>query len=198
MIIIVLLVGCGNSSKFEGQYSGEDLKAVLITEKSLPRGAKIEDCKVVRGKLPLALMESEYKSIRDKVNKTRLDYRSCLTRGLDAAAQKNAKALADIQTLIQEKSISLASTSPEYLFVLANVEERGASNRGPVGYITVFDPESMEKVDMMQVTRPLYNNAVMVTEAINGALSDPVATTDAASLKCDNPVVEFILGCNPK
>ena len=195
---MLLFMGCNNSSKFEGNFNGDTLKAVQITEKSLPRGTKIEDCKVVKGKLPLALMETEYKSVRDKVNKARLDYRSCVTRGLNAAAQKNVETLVEIQNLIRDKSEALESTSPEYLFVLAKVKERSAKKDGNYGYIAVFDSNTLEKVDLMQVTTPLFNNAVMVTEALDSTLSDPTSNVAVTSLKSKNPIVEFIMSCNPK
>ena len=198
IILMVMFVGCGNGSKFEDNFSGDDLKAVKITEKSLPRGAKIEECQVVKGKFPLALMDTEYKSVRDKVNKARLDYRSCVTRGLNEAAQKNAATLEEVQNLIREKSKTLEAASPEYLFVLAKVKERSANKDGLFGYIGVFDSKTMEKVDIIQVTTPVFNNAVMATEAVDGTLGDPASTGDATSLKSDNPIVEFILGCTPK
>lgn len=196
IILTGILIGCSNGSKFEVQFSGDELKAVQITEKSLPRGAKIEDCQVVKGKLPLALLETEYKSVRDKVNKARLDYRSCITRGLNAAAQKNVETLQEIQNMIRAKSEALESTSSDYIFVLAKVRERAANK--DFGYITVFDSKTLEKVDLIQVTTPIFNNAVMATEALDGTLSDPSANTDISSLKSKNPIVEFILGCNPK
>lgn len=198
VILLMTAVSCGSGSRFEGQFSGDELKAVKITQKSLPRGARIEDCRVVKAKLPLALMEPQYKSVRDKAFKARLDYRSCITRGLEAAAQKNEETLAEIQNLICDKSESLESTSPEYLFVLAKVKEPSAIKEGLYGYIGVFDIETMEKVDIIQVTTPLYNNAVMVTEALNGTLSNPMSNGDTTSLKVENPIVEFILGCTPK
>lgn len=198
VILAAIFMGCGNGSKFDGNFSGDELKAVQITEKSLPRGAKIEDCKVVKAKLPLALLDTEFKSVRDNVNKARLDYRACITRGLNEAAQKNVETLAEIQNLILEKSETLESASPEYLFVLVKVRERSATKEDVFGYIAVFDPKTMEKVDIIQVTTPVFNNAVMVTEALDGTLSDPASNGDIATLKTDSPIVEFILSCTPK
>lgn len=198
LILMLISLSCNNTSKFEERFSGKELKAVLLTEKSLPHGAKIEDCKVIQGKLPLALLQNEYKSVRDNVNKARLDYRTCLTRGLNTAAQKNVDMLNEIQMLIQEKSQSLEASSQEFIFVMATVKERSTNKNVLTGYIAVFDPETLEKVDFIQVNRPLYNNAVMVTEALNGTLSDPTANDETESLKSDNPIVNFILGCEPK
>lgn len=196
--LMMIFMGCGNGSKIEENFSGDDLKAVQITERSLPRGAKIEDCQVVKSKLPLALLETEYKSVRDKVNKARLDYRSCITRGLNEAANKNVETLVEIQNMILEKSKALESASTEYLFVLAKVKERSTNINGLYGYIAIFDSKTLEKVDIMQVTTPLFNNAVMLTEALDGTLSDPSAIYDSTSLNSNNPIVKFILGCNPK
>lgn len=195
---MALCIGCSNGSKFEGNFSGNDLKAVKLTEKSLPGGAVMEDCRVVTEKLPLALLDTEYKSVRDKVNKARIDYRTCMTRGLDAAALKNVETLVEIQNLIQDKSRSLKASSPEYLFVLAKARESSAGKEGIYGYIGVFDPHTLEQVDFIQVTTPLLNNAVMQTEALNGTLANPTANSDGSSLKSDNPIVEFILSCTPK
>lgn len=199
IIFIVIFISCSNNSKFEGNFSGDELKAVKITEKSLPRGAKIEDIQVVKEKLPLALMETEYKSVRDRVYKARLDYRACMTRGLNAAAQKNAETLVEIQNIIREKAETLESASPQYLFVLAKTKERASNNEEKLfGYIAVFDSNTLEKVDFMPVTTPLYNNAVMIAEALNGTLSNPSSTGDSESLKIENPVVQFIVNCTPK
>lgn len=198
-ILMFTLFGCSKGSKFDDKFSGDDLKAVKITEKLLPKGAEIEDCEVVRGKLPLALLEDKYKNTRDLVNKARIDYRTCMTRGLNDAAQKNVETLAKTQDQIREKSRSLEESSPEHMFVLAKVKEKRSNNKeGLTGYIAVFDAGTLEKVDMMQVTTPLYNNAVMVTEALNGRLADPSSGAESTSLKSDNPVVAFILGCTPK
>lgn len=197
LILTAVLIGCGKTSNFENQFSGDDLKAVLIMEKSLPRGSRIEECKVVKGKLPLACMETEYKLIRDEAYKARLDYRACVTRGLESAAKKNVDLLVELQNTIREKSESLNSSSPEYLFVLAKVKERTGKS-GLSGYITILDAKTLEKVKTLQVTTPLYNNAVMVTEALNGTLANPTYTGDASSVKSDNPIVNFILSCNPK
>lgn len=193
----LLMVSCGGGSvKIDSNLSSEEAQAVLKTEKSLPGGAKMESYQVVKSKLPLALLESEYKSYRDKANKARIDYRTNITRGLDQVAQKNLETLKDLQTDIVEKSANLESTSPEYIFVLADVKERERRDGKLSGYISIFDPQNLEQVDLIQVTTPLYNNAVMVTEALQGTLSNP--TQDEENPKSSNPVVNFILQSNPK
>ncbi|MCH5234627.1 MAG: hypothetical protein J1E16_04980 [Muribaculaceae bacterium] len=196
-IIGVLFASCGGSSvKIDSNLNSEEANAVIKTEKSLPRGAKMESYEVVKSKLPLALLAEEYKDYRDQAYKARLDYRVNMTRGLQQVAEKNLQTLQNIQNIIKEKSKNLESTSPEYIFVLAEVKERERNDGKLTGYISVFDSNDLEQVDLIQVTTPLYNNAVMVTEALEGTLENPDQNTD--NLKSSNLIVNFILNSNPK
>lgn len=196
-IFFMMAVSCSiNSVKIDQTLSKEEAQAVVNTEKSLPRSAKIESYEVVKLKLPLSLLESEYKSYRDQVNKARIDYRTNMTRGLKQVAEKNIETLINIQNAIVEKSGSIESSSPEYIFVLANVKERERKDGKLSGYIAVYDQTNLEQVDLIQITTPLYNNAVMVTEALDGTLADP--NQDIQNIKSSNPIVNFILKSNPK
>lgn len=196
-LTVILFEACGGgSAKIDPNLSQEEIQVVKKTEKSLPRGASIESYEVVKSKLPLALLDSEYKDLRDQVNKARIDYRTNMTRGLQQVAEKNVESLQNIQNVIIEKSADLESTSPEYLFGLATVKERERKDGKLSGYIAVFDQTNLEQVDLIQVTTPLYNNAVMVTQALNKTLSDPSQNND--NLNSSNPVVNFILNSNPK
>lgn len=193
----LILASCGGGSvKIDPNLSPEERQAVVKTEKSLGKGAQIESYEVVKAKLPLALLDNEYKSLRDDAYKARLDYRTNMTRGLQQVAQKNLETLQNIQNIILEKSASLESQSPEYIFVLANVKEKTRRDGKLSGYIAVYDPSNLEQVDLIQVTTPLYNNAVMVTEASNGTLCN--LEQNIENLKSSNPVVSFILNSNPK
>lgn len=193
----LLLNSCGTGSvKIDPNLSSEEAQAVVKTEKSLPRSAKIESYEVVKSTLPLAMLENEYKGIRDQVNKARLDYRTNLTRGLQQVAEKNVETLQTIQKQIVEKSAAIANSSPEYIFVLTKVKEGERRDGKLSGYIAIYDPANIEQVDLVQVTTPLYNNAVMMTEALNGTLSNPAS--DNENITSMNPVVNFILSSNPK
>lgn len=162
----------------------------------MPKSAKIESYEVVKAKLPLALLDVEYKNLRDQANKACIDYHTNITRGLKQVAQKNIETLQSIQELIIEKSVELESSSPEYLFVLANVKEKERNDKKLSGFIAVYDPVSLDQVDLIQVTKPLYNNAVMMTEALSGDLVNP--DQDKDTITSDNPIVNFILHSNPK
>lgn len=204
--LLALLVGIGLTScggggaaKLDPNMSDRDRKVVEKTEKSLSRGDVIENVSVVTCKLPLALLEPEYKGTRDQVNKARLDYVNCLKRGLEQPAQKQLQILSEIQKGIVEKNANLSGTSPDYIFVLADVKERSRRDGNLSGYIAVYDASNLEEVDLIQVTKPLYNNAVMVTEALQGSLDNPdTFSQDSANVKSDNPVVNFILQSHPK
>lgn len=196
-ILVVLFTSCGNNSiKIDDNLSPEEAQAVLKTEKSLPRGAKIESYEVVKSKLPLALLDAEYKNLRDQAYKARLDYRTNITRGLHQIAQKNIETLQHIQNTILENSTNLDSTSAEYIFVLASVKEKERRDGNLTGFIAVYDLNNLDQVDLLQITTPLYNNAVMVTEALNGTLVNP--SQDGENLTSPNPIVNFILHSNPK
>lgn len=199
-LLLVMMSGCGGGSvKFDSGMSEQDREAVLKTKSSLSSGDKMESFSVVTSKLPLALLEPEYKSVRDEVNKAKLDYINCLKRGLDGPAQQKLEILKQVQTTIQEKDSSINVGSGEYIFVLADVKERTRRDGNLTGFIAVYDPETLEQVDFMQVTTPLYNNAVMMTEALEGRLADPKYFTENPSeLTSNNPVVSFILRSNPK
>ena len=200
--IIIFLIGIlttsygGNSIKIDPNLSSEETQAVNKTERSLPKGAKIESYEVVKSKLPLALLVDEYKSLRDQANKARIDYRTNITRGLPQVAQKNIETLQKIQDNIVEKSSNLESTSPQYIFVLSQVRERDRKDGKLTGFISIFDPNNLEMVDFIQITTPLYNNAVMVTEALDGSLTNP--QQEDKDIKSSNSVVNFILQSNPK
>ncbi|MCH5226374.1 MAG: hypothetical protein J1F16_00945 [Muribaculaceae bacterium] len=195
--VFITLSSCGNSSvKIDPNLSAEEAKAVVLTEKSLPGGSKIESYQVVVSTLPLALLDNEYKNLRDEANKARLDYRTNMTRGLPQIAQKNLETLQNIQNTIVEKSKNLEKSSPEYIFVLADVKEKNRRDNNLTGFIAVYDPKSLEQVDLLQVTTPLYNNAVMVTEALEGNLSNPEKGNEI--ITSNNPIVDFILKSNPK
>ena len=197
-LIGFLLTSCGGGSvKIAEGLSPEEAQAVIKTEKSLPAGAKIENYQVVTSTLPLAIMETEYKSYRDAAYKARLDYRTNMTRGLTQVAEKNLATLQEIQNDIISKDEALKSQSPEYIFVLANVKERSRNDGNLTGFISIFDPQNLEPVDLIQVTTPLYNNAVMVTEALEGTLANPQPTSPG-NLKTTNPIVDFILKSSPK
>ena len=190
-------ISCGGSSvKIDPNLSSEEIQAVVKTEKSLPRDAKIESYEVVKSTLPLALLENEYRNLRDQVNKAKIDYRTNITRGLQQVAQKNIETLQSIQNVIIEKAANIESSSPEYIFVLANVKERGRRDGKHTGYIAIYDPTTLEGVDLIQVTTPLYNNAIMITEALDGTLINPSQNNE--NLKSINPVVNFILNSDPK
>lgn len=198
IVAIALFFSCGggNSVNIDTNLSSEEVEALVKTEKSLPRSAKIESYEVIKSRLPLALLENEYKNLRDQANKARIDYRTNMTRGLPQIAQKNIETLQKIQNLIVEKSANIETTSPEYIFVLANVKERERRDGKLTGFIAIYDLTNLEQVDLIQVTTPLYNNAVMVTEALDGNLINP--STDNKNLKSQNPIVSFILSSNPK
>ena len=198
VVLILGITSCGNSSvKIDENLSKEEARAVVKTEKSLPRGSQIIDYQVVKTHLPLALLDTEYKNLRDQVFKARIDYRANVARGLKDYAQRNLETLKGIQSQIVYKDSSLTSGSPLYMFVLANVKEPTRKDGKDSGYIAIFDQETLDMVDLIQVTQPLYNNAVMVTEALNGTLANP-DPTPVEKLKFSNPVVEFILNSNPK
>lgn len=198
-VFSLLFVACGGSSvKIDDNLSSEEAQVVIKTEKSLPRGSKIESYQVVKSKLPLAMMDGPYKTYRDQANKARIDYRTNITRGLDQVAQKNLETLQNIQSQIVEKASNLETTSPEFIFVLANVKEKSRRDGNLTAYISVFDAQNLQQDDLVQVTTPLYNNAVMITEALNGKLSEPNPETAAENLSSSNPVVNFILQSNPK
>lgn len=199
MIASLLLFSCGSSVKTDPNLSKEESEAVVKTEKSLPRGDKMVSYEVVKEKLPLAILEAEYKAYRDQAYKAQLDYRACMTRGLNEAAQKNIEILKNIQNSIVEKSQNLESQSPEYIFVLAEVKERNHRDGKLSGFIAIYDSTTLERVDLIQVTTPLYKNAVMVTQALDGKLTDPTKNNmDSNDVSSSNPVVEFILTSNPK
>ena len=194
--LTLAFVSCGSSVKIDPALSSEEAKAVVKTENSLPRSTKIESYEVVKSTLPLALLDNEFKNLRDQANKARIDYRTNMTRGLQQVAQNNLETLKNIQNIIIEKSVNLASSSPEYIFVLANVKEKERRDGHSTGIIAIYDQTNLEQVDLIQVTTPLYNNAVMVTEALSGTLVNP--DQDKEILKSDNPVVNFILHSHPK
>lgn len=195
--IMMFFASCGGGSvKIDPNLSAEEARAVVATEKSLPRTCVIESYEVVKSKLPLALMDTEYKSLRDQANKARIDYRTNMTRGLQQVAEKNIETLRNIQNTIVEKSSDLEASSPEYIFVLANVKERERRDGKLTGYIAIYEPANLEQLDLIQVTSPLYNNAVMVTEALAGTLTDP--QPDNENLQSTNPVVNFVLHSSPK
>ena len=197
VIMAFVLASCGGGTvKIDPNLSSEEAQAVVKTEKSLPRGVRIESYEVVKTTLPLALLENEYKNLRDQANKARLDYRTNMTRGLHQVAQKNIETLQNIQNTIVEKSANIDSISPEYIFVLAYVKERERRDGKQTAYIAVYDLTNLDQVDLIQVTTPLYNNAVMVTEALDGTLINP--SQDNINLKSNNPVVNFILDSDPK
>ena len=79
---------------------------------------------------------------------------------------------------------------------MANVKEKERRDGHSTGIIAIYDQTNLEQVDLIQVTTPLYNNAVMVTEALSGTLVNP--GQDKENLKSDNPVVNFILHSHPK
>lgn len=196
---VLFMASCGGSMKIDNNLSSDEAKAVVATEKSLPRGVKIESYEVVKSKLPLALLESEYKNMRDKINKAQIDYKTNMTRGLQEVAQKNLETIKNCQVEIAEKAANLNATSPEYIFVLASVKESQRKDGKLTGVITIFDPSTLEKVDFIQVTTPLFNNAVMVTKALEGSLANPTDNfLSNENLESTNPVVNFILHSNPK
>lgn len=195
----VITVSCGRSSvKINPDLNETEVECVLKTENSLSRTDKIENYTVVYSTLPLSLLESEYKDFRDQVYKARLDYINCIKRGLEQPAQKQLDILKQIQDIILEKDSIINATSPEFLFVLAEVKENTRRDGNLTGYIAVFDPTTLEKVDLLQVTTPLYNNAVMMTEAINGTLADSqYVNQSSGKMQSANPVVNFILQSHP-
>lgn len=198
-VVLLGMVSCGGSVKIDPNLSKEEAQAVVMTEKSLPTGDKMVSYQVVKEKLPLALMDSEYKSYRDQAYKAQLDYRACVTRGLTEAAQKNVEILQGLQSSIREKSKQLESQSPEYIFVLAEVKERTRRDGKNSSFIGVYDPETMQQVDLIQATTPVYKNAVMVTQALDGTLCDPAKADPAPDqISSTNPVVQFVLSSNPK
>lgn len=196
----ILITSCGGGSvKIDPNLSEQEVKALVATEKSLPRGSKIQSYEVVKSTLPLALLENEYKNLRDQAYKARIDYRTNMTRGLQQVAQKNVETLQNIQNTIVENCSRLQSSSPQYIFVLAEVKEKERRDGKTTGFIAVYDPENLEQVDLIQVTTPLYNNAVMITEALDGTLANPVQDPDITqTLKSTDPIVNFILNSNPK
>lgn len=196
-LIALIFSACGGSVKIDENLSPEETQAVRKTESALPAGTKLQNYEVVKAKLPLALLADEYKSFRDDAYKARLDYRTNVTRNLPQIAEKNLQTLKTIQSEIINKDSSLNAQSPEYIFVLADVKERERRDGNLTAFIAVFDPENVEQVDFVQVTKPLYNNAVMVTEALDGTLANP-DPADEANLKSENPVVNFILKGSPK
>ena len=197
IIIGIMLSSCGKSSvKIDPNLSPEETQAVINTDRSLPADAQIESYQVVKSTLPLEMMEKEYKTFRDEANKARIDYRTNMTRGLQQVAKKNLETLENIQNTIREKSSNINASSPEYIFVLANVKEAERKDGALTGYIAIYDKSNLEQVGLIQVTTPLYNNAVMVTQALDGTLIDP--SHDNENLKSSNPVANFILNTNPK
>lgn len=196
-IYAMIMASCGTGSiKTDESMTQEESQAVIKTEKSLPRGAKMESYEVVKTTMPLALLDTEYKSLRDQANKARIDYRVNMTRGLQSMAEKNIQTLQRIQDLIVEKSANIDSTSPEYIFVLANVKEKERQDGNLSGYIAIYDIPDIEQVDLIQVTTPLYNNAVMMTEAMEGIWENPASQIE--NLNSSNPIVNFILNSHPK
>lgn len=196
---LLIMGSCGGSVKIDPNLSKEEVQAVEMTEKSLSRGDKIENYKVVKGKLPLALLETEYKSYRDQVYKAQIDYVNCVKRGLDDAAQKNLGTLEAIQQSIVENSKNLEAQSPEYIFVLADVKERSRKDGNLTGFISVFDTSTLQQVDLIQVTTPLYKNAIMITQALEGTLANPAkADPSPTDLHPENQVVQFIFSSHPK
>lgn len=197
-ILLFIVSSCGNNHvKIDENLSREEAEIVIKTEKSLPRGSKILSYQVVNNTLPLALLDSEYKSFRDKANKARIDFRTNSARGLTSAAQNNLTTLKNIQSDIVKRDSDLMAQSPEYFFVLAEISERQRKDGNNTGIIAIFDPDNLEQVDLLQVTQPLYNNAVMVTEALNGTLANPTPE-NIENLKSNNPIVNFILRSHPK
>ena len=200
ILFVAIMASCGGSSvNIDPNLDDQERDAVIKTEKSLPRGDKIEEYSVVKSKLPLALLATEYKGVRDQVNKAKLDYVNCMKRGLEGPAQKNLEQLSLIQDEIRAKESSINLSSPEYLFVLASVKERERRDGQLTGYIAVYNPETLEQIDLVQVTTPVFNNAVMMTEALLGVLNNPENFSDTHSnMNSENPVVNFILHSNPK
>lgn len=197
-MVFLMLTACSRSSvKIDDSLTPQQAKAVLTTEQSLSSGDEIVDYKVVEGTLPLAMLESEYKGVRDRVNKARIDYRTNITRNLQSVAQQNLATLTEIQSMIVEKDSALTAMSPQYIFVLAQVNEKSRRDGNTTGFIGIYDAENVQQLDFVQVTTPLYNNAVMVAEALNGTLVNPNPEAPDA-LETSNPVVDFILHSSPK
>ena len=199
LLCVFCLSGCGGSSvKIDSSLTKEEAQAVKITEKLLPSGGKIQEYEIITEKLPLAILDEEYKNVRDQVNKARLDYRTCMVRGLEQSAQKNVAILENIQATLIEKIADIETSSPDYLFVLAKVKERNRKDGKLTGVIAIFEPTTLEQVDFIQVTTPLYNNAVMMTQAQKGTLADPDSGSNTEALTSSDPVINFILTSDPK
>lgn len=198
ILVSLMFASCaGGGVKVDPNLPENEKEAVILTQKAVRSNGTIENYSVVTSNLPLALLDNEYKNVRDEVNKARLDYRACITRGLAQHAEKNLETLQNIQQMIIQRDSAINASSQEFIFVLADVKEKTRRDGKLSGYIAIFSPDKVELVDLIQVTTPLYNNAVMVTEALNHQL-DVVNNTEPTDLKSTNPVVNFILNSNPK
>lgn len=200
LLLGLIMCSCGGSSiKIDPNLSPEEKEAVVKTEKSLPHGDKMVNYTIVKSTLPLALLDQEYKNMRDQVFKYRLDYINCMKRGLEAPAQKNLENLAQIQNIILEKSAALESASPQYIFVLAEVKERTRRDGKVSAFIAIYDSSTLQQTDLIQITTPIFKNAEMVTEALDGTLANPETfSNNPSELNSSNPIVNFILHSNPK
>lgn len=159
------------------------------------------DHQVVSGQFPAEMMADAFKAYRDAVFKAQLDYRACQTRGLKAGMEKAVATIAECQAGIKSKveELEKVQANAEHLFVLATIEEKGRTGKIHSGLIVVFNPETLDMEQWVPITTPVQNNAVLITNAVNGSLIDNgmEANQDLASV-ATNPIVKFILQSSAK
>ena len=202
-IMTLLLASCVKSSvQLDPDLTENEKKAVLATEKSVSHLGSITEYEVFTAKVPAAMFDDKFKPYRDAVYKAALDYRACMTRGLDMAAQQQVERLETYQSDVVALAEEIEGASPEYLIVLAEVKEKRRNEGKVTGVVAVFDPSIMQMVEWREVTTPLVNNALMIAEAEDGMLVECSINTpvdnSAIISKIANPVVRFILKVDPK
>lgn len=204
LLFSILILGLTMSSctgvkvKIDPNLSPEEAEAVKITAQTIERDAVLESYQVVTGSFPLALADDALKSYRDELNKARIDYRTCLTRGLQEAADKNLTKIEDLQTILQNSIAENSKMSDKYIIVLAKIKEKKRDDGKTTGLITVFEQNPVKMVERKEITTPVVNNAVMIYQAEKGILVESTVKETPNEITATDPIMEFILSCDAK
>lgn len=196
--LVLLTISCsGSSVRLDPSLSEAEQNAVILTDDLLPSGCEITEYEVMEASYPVALRDAEFKKYRDEANKAALDYRTCMTRGLKEAAEGKKRDLETIGTLVNSKVQETEDSGNQYIIVLAKVKEKNRKDK-ITGIVSVFDASTLQKIEFREITTPVVNNAIMISEATAGTLVENSISGDHAGTGKGDKITEFILSVDPK
>lgn len=201
LVSVSLLFSCGSAGSSDSNLSAEENEAVAYVKKHLNKGEKLISYEIAKSEMPTALLSEELKSYRDAAYKAALDYQSCKTRGIEQGMEKAKQSLISCQEDICNVNTQFTQSEAgkkEYLFVLGKVDNRNGSKSK---IIAAFDTENKTNELWLPLTKPVYNNALMVSACLSGKLIEislnPQDNPVGIIGKISNPIVNFIIDSEP-